>query len=123
MGLIREDVEIVGIGKSKRIAALFDSGARRNYIRRRFEDGETVDDIGFHLYEGRHEAILADESVAIGERVRFTELRLRGRAVPNPQFVILDNLVEEAIIGAGFMQEMGIILDPPNESLRLQPAT
>ena len=82
-----------------------------------------MDDIGFHLYEGRHEAILADESVAIGERVRFTELRLRGRAVPNPQFVILDNLVEEAIIGAGFMQEMGIILDPPNESLRLQPAT
>jgi hypothetical protein len=123
MGLIREEIELVGVEKSKKIAALFDSGARRNYIRRRFEDGESVDDIGFHVYEGAHEAVLADESTAKGVRVRFKELRMRGRVVANPQFVILENLVEDMIIGAGFMQEFGIVLDPPNESLVLRPVS
>ena len=121
MGLIREEIELVGVEKSKKIAALFDSGARRNYIKRRFEDGESVDDIGFHVYEGVHEAVLADESTAKGIRVRFKELRMRGRVVANPQFVILENLVEDMIIGAGFMQEFGIVLDPPRESLELRP--
>jgi len=121
MGFIREEIELVGVEKSKRISALFDSGARRNYIRRRFEDGESVDDIGFHVYEGAHEALLADESTAKGVRVRFKELRMRGRVVANPQFVVLENLVEDMIIGAGFMQEFGIVLDPPNESLVLRP--
>jgi hypothetical protein len=121
MGFIREEIELVGVEKSKRIAALFDSGARRNYIRRRFEDGESVDDIGFHVYEGEHEAVLADESTAKGLRVRFKELRMRGRVMANPQFVILENLVEDMIIGSGFMQEFGVVLDPPRESLELRP--
>ena len=121
MGFIREEIELVGIEESKRISALFDSGARRNYIRRRFEDGESVDDIGFHFYEGLHQAVLADESTAKGLRVRFKELRMRGRVMANPQFVILENLVEDMIIGSGFMQEFGVVLDPPRESLELRP--
>jgi len=54
-------------------------------------------------------------------RVRFKELRMRGRVMANPQFVILENLVEDMIIGSGFMQEFGVVLDPPRESLELRP--
>ncbi len=37
MGTIKEEIELVGTRKSKRIIALFDSGAHRNYIRKMLE--------------------------------------------------------------------------------------
>lgn len=119
MGIIREHIELVGLSGAKTIRALFDSGADRNYVKRRLADGEDAADIGFHVYEGIHRAILANGSVAVGERVRFRELRIRGRRAYDPVFVIMDDLIEDAIIGVRLMQELGIALDVPNETITL----
>lgn len=117
MGLIREEIEIVGTRKTKRILALFDSGAFRNYIREILDDGETPDDIGFHIYEGRHDAILATGDIAPGERIRFKQINIGGLILNNPSFVIMENLSEHAIIGAEVMQDLGISLDLPEERI------
>ena len=49
VSIIREEIEIFGSRKSKKILALFDSGAFWNYINPHLEDDETPDDIGFHI--------------------------------------------------------------------------
>lgn len=118
MGEIREEIEITGIRKSKKIVALFDSGAQRNYIRKILEDGNRVDeDIGFHIYEGIHEPILANTDITIGERVRFKKIYIKERSFEEPEFIIMEKLFVEAIIGANLMQKLGIILDLPNKRI------
>ncbi len=117
MGIIKEKIEIIGMRKSKRISALFDSGAYRNYIRKKFEDGDRAEDIGFHVFEGTHRAILANGDIAMGERVRFKEVRIKERCVNEPSFVIMENLIEDVIIGVELMQKLGVTLDPPNEKI------
>lgn len=49
MGFILHEITLTGTRKTKRFPALLDSGAFRNYVRRVFDDGETVDDVGFHV--------------------------------------------------------------------------
>ena len=58
MGAIREEVKLIGTLKTKKIIALFDTGAYRNYIKRELSDGEIVDSIGFHIYEGIHLSLI-----------------------------------------------------------------
>ena len=117
MGCIREQIVIVGMRKNIKVLALFDSGAYRNYIKRELDDGESPDDIGFHIYEGKHDAIMANGEIAAGERVRFKGVHVKGCNVNEPSFVILDQLSEYVIIGAELMQELGITLDLPNEKI------
>jgi len=117
MGTIKEEIEIIGTRKSKKISALFDSGAYRNYIRKEFEDGDRAEDIGFHVFEGTHRAILANGDIAMGERVRFKEIRVKERCVNEPSFVIMENLIEDVIIGVELMQKLGVTLDLPNEKI------
>jgi len=119
MGFIKEKVELVGTLKRKSIMALFDSGAYQNYTKRVLTDGENIEDIGFHTFEGTQNVILANETIASGEKVRFKEVRIKGYKVNDPQFVIMDNLLEDMIIGASLMQKLGIQLDPPNEKINI----
>lgn len=119
MGTIREEIEITGTRKSKRISALFDSGAYRNYIKKELEDGDRAENIGFHIFEGTHRAILANGEIAVGERVRFKEIRIKEHGVNEPRFVIMENLIEDMIIGVALMQKLGITLDLPNERLEV----
>ncbi|MHC1584641.1 MAG: aspartyl protease family protein [Candidatus Syntropharchaeia archaeon] len=119
MGFVKDSIEIVGINKSKTISALFDSGAYRTYIRKEFTDGESVDDIGFHIFEGVRRVILANSKIEEGICVRFKELKINGKTIKEPQIIIMDNLVEDAIIGALHMQKLGVKLDIPNEKINL----
>ncbi|MFB0556528.1 MAG: aspartyl protease family protein [Dehalococcoidia bacterium] len=120
MGNIREEVELVGTLKSKRLLALFDSGAYRNYVRRTLTDGENIEDVGFHIFEGTHNAILANGDVATGERVRFREARIKQCKVNEPEFIIMDNLLEDMIVGVRLMQRLGILLDPLDEKISIR---
>lgn len=122
MGYIRAEIEIIGTNKSKTIIALFDSGAHRNYLRGELEDGETPDGIGFHIYEGKHDAIMANGELAPGVGIRFKELRINGHTVSEPGFVVMENMYEYAIVGAELMQELGVILDPRNHELTIKPS-
>ena len=118
MGIIRKEIEIIGTRKSKRITALFDTGAYRNYVRREFWDGESIEDIGFHVFEGTHRVLLANGNIATGERVRFKEIRIEERSINEQRFVIMDDLIEDVIIGVELMQHLGVVLDLPNENIR-----
>lgn len=119
MGAIREEIEIVGVRKSKRIQALFDSGAYHNYIKRELTDGENVEDIGFHIFEGVHKARVANGGIVEVEKVRFKEIKIKNCSEKEPEFFIMDDLIEEAIVGVHLMQNFGIHLDPPNERIEL----
>ena len=120
MGVIKEAIEIVGTRKRKKILALFDSGAYRNYIKMVLEDGDRAEDIGFHIFEGTHRAILANGDIAVGERIRFKEIRIKERSVNEPRFVIMENLIEDVIIGVELMQKLGITLNPPDEKIGIK---
>ncbi len=121
MGFIKEFVEIVGTKKGKNLQALFDSGAGRNYIRREFKSGESVENIGYYYSEGIiFNPILADGSKVKGEKVRFKEIKIYEFSVNDPEFIIMDNLIEDVIIGVFFMQNSSISLDPPNEKIEIR---
>jgi len=120
MGAIREEVKLIGTLKTKKIIALFDTGAYRNYIKRELSDGEMVDSIGFHIYEGIHRAILADGSISVGEKVRFKELHIKDLRAKEPEFVVMEDLIEDVIIGVHLMQELVISLDPPNGKIEMK---
>lgn len=122
MGEIREEIEITGIRKSKKIVALFDSGAERNYIRKILEDGNRVDeDIGFHIYGGIHRTILANTDEILGEKVKFKKIHIKERSFEDPEFIVMEKLFVDAIIGSKLMQKLGIILDLPNKRNNYKP--
>lgn len=80
--------------------ALFDSGAERNYIKSILEDGDRVDeDIGFHIYEGIHKPILANTDTVEGEKIRFKEIHIKELSFEEPEFIVMEKLYVEAIIG------------------------
>ena len=103
------------------IQALFDSGAYRNYIKRTLTDGETVEDLGYNTYMGIHRVILANNSIVEGEKIRFEEIKIKDFSEKEPEFVIMDNLYEDVIIGAYLMQRFGINLDFSNDKLVIIP--
>jgi hypothetical protein len=117
MGFVRDYVKIIGVNKSKTLIALFDSGAYRTYIRKELSDGDMVDDIGFHIFEGIHRIILANGKIEEGARVRFKTLKIKDKALESPQIVIVDDLVEDVIVGALHMQKLKLKLDVPNEKI------
>ncbi len=117
MGYIKEDIEIIGSRKNKRVNAMFDSGAFSNYIRSTFDDGETPDDIGFPIFEGETSLICANGSTSPAGVIRFDKIRINKFVVNQPRFVMTDTLLFEVIIGAELMQMLGIVLDPKNEKI------
>lgn len=120
MGYIKEEIEISGIFKKKKIYALFDSGAYSNYIRRELGDGETVEDIGYHIFEGQYNVILANGGLAKGERVCFQSLSIKGHKTSNPTFIILNTMTSEVIIGAALMQSLGVTLDFSTDKIEMK---
>lgn len=120
MGSIKEEVKIVGTFKTKRIEALFDTGAYRNYIKRELSDGDTVESIGYNTYEGEQRVILADMRESKGEKIRFKELRIKSLSEKEPEFIIMDNLLEDVIIGVYLMQKLCISPDPLIEKITIR---
>ena len=117
MGRIREEIELTGTSKCKKILALFDTGAAQNYIRRELTDGDNVENIGYHIFLGEHRAILANGDIALGEKVRFKAVNIKEHKVIEPEFIIMDNLTEDSIIGVNLMQRLRVTLDLSNEEI------
>jgi predicted aspartyl protease len=120
LGSIKEEVKIVGTLKTKSIKALFDTGAYRNYIKRELSDGDTVESIGYNTYEGEQRVILADMSESKGEKIKFKELRIKSLSEKEPEFIIMDNLLEDVIIGVYLMQKLYISPDPSIEKITIR---
>ncbi len=120
MGTIRIPIEIISTRSHKRVNALVDTGARRNYLPKTFRDGEDVDSIGFREFLGHHTAILANQKLAQGYRVMFDDLVLADVHLSNPAFVVLDQLVDDAIIGTGLMQQLRMIINLGNDEVQVK---
>ena len=121
MGKIWQDIEIIGSRKNKIVTALFDSGAYFNYIRsENIYDKETPDDIGFHIFEGTKESITANGKFVSVDWIRFKRLRINQLVINEPRFLIMKNLTWDAIIGAELMQQCGIKLDLPRETILIR---
>ena len=113
MGLIIKEIGILGSkNKFKRLKALFDTGATRNYISNHFSDNESVDDIGIIEYKGKDFVIFPDGFEKMGSIISFKLLKVENIPLENPEFFLLDMKMYDVIIGALLMQEMGIILNP-----------
>lgn len=111
MGFLWEKITITGTRKTKNLRALLDSGAARNYIRKTLNDNDKVGDLGYRAYLGKQHVTLPDERNIPSIRVIFDNVKIRDSTFWNVEFLVLDTLIHEVILGSNFLQEMGIILD------------
>jgi len=105
LGRISKSVELVGLFQEKKLEAMFDTGARNNFLPRNFNDGSSVEDIGYKEFLGTHDFMLANNTITKGTIVKFDEVIIEGLRIKEPYFVILDNLLEDVIIGTRLMQD------------------
>lgn len=120
LGFLFEEITITGTRRTKNLKALFDSGARRNFIRKSFSDKDKVDDLGYRAYLGKKHVILPDERNTPTMRVIFDNIKVRGLICWNVEFLIMDKLIHDVILGSGFMQEQGVILDLSEHKIELR---
>ena len=110
MGRVSKTIELFGVYKSKKIEAMFDTGAKNNFLPSIFKDGETIEELGFKEFFGTHSFFMANESITKGDIVQFNEIRIDNLKIKDPIFVILDQLVEDAIVGTKLMQDNQAII-------------
>ncbi len=114
MGLIIKEVGILGSkNRYKKLKALFDTGATRNYISESFNDKETIDDIGIVSYHGQDFVIFPDGFKKEGEIISLKLLKINGvEPIKQPKFFLLDMKMYDIIIGAKLMQQLRMVLNP-----------
>jgi len=110
MGRISTDMELTGFFKSKAVEAMFDTGASNNFLPSLFRDGSSVEEIGYKEYLGSHEFFMANHANVMGDVVKFDRIIINGLKIKDPIFVILETLVEDAIIGTRLMQDCFAVL-------------
>lgn len=113
MGVIYKRVEIAGDKGRKRVTALFDTGASASFVRRAVVDKiATIVKIPvpwtFRLGDGKAH-LRTDRAV-------YVVLRFN-RATFYHTLVVADDLADELILGADFMQRWKVKLDPEREEI------
>ncbi|MBU2615836.1 MAG: aspartyl protease family protein [Nanoarchaeota archaeon] len=115
MGRIFKEVKIAGaVGGYKKFIALFDSGATHNYIGERFLNTSGVIEYG---EESEHTAV--GNNLVKCRRIKLKSLRIRNRAIVEPEFYSIGRDGTEVIIGAKTMQKLKIILNPAIKEISL----
>src|SRR5438445_551430 len=117
MGKVTHPIEIVGYNTTRKLVAMFDTGASNNFLPSIFSDGDKAEDIGFKEFLGTREFFMADETTTKGDVVKFDMLKIENMKIKEPIFVILDNLVDEAIIGTHLMQVLGLKIDMKSDKI------
>ncbi len=114
MGLIIREVGLLGSkNKYKKLKALFDTGATRNYISEEFLDKDTIDDIGIVEYKGKEFVTFPNGFEKEGSIINLKLLKIDNKhPVEKPEFFLLDMKMYDVIIGAKLMQKLGLILNP-----------
>jgi predicted aspartyl protease len=115
MGLIYKDLEFVGTKGSKVMRVLMDTGASESFLRE--SEAQAITDlfqspVSVMVELGKGFVAVAELAIAAvnldGHRVHWT-------------FYVLEDLTEEAVIGADFFQRWKIKLDPATEDLIVDP--
>jgi hypothetical protein len=110
MGYIKKEIEIIGLNRSKKLEALFDSGAGGNFVREIFRDGVSAEDLGFIRYRTTKKITLADSRTKIAEIVAFPKLVIDNVPIEKPEMLVMKDLSYDVILGSYLMQRMGINL-------------
>lgn len=123
MGEIRAKIELIGYNKSRYLDALLDSGAYRNYIKKEFNDGRSIQDIGYHTINEDFYVTLADGTEKKAIRARVKGLKIDEAIYQEPEIIIVDNLSDaDIILGYLIMQELDIVLFPDEERYEVRRA-
>ena len=122
MGKIIKEIGLLGSKDNFiRLNALFDTGATINVIKKRFDNGGSIDDIGIIEYLGWGQLILANGMDIKAQKIKLKLLKLLGAGnkdpIKEPEFFLLDELIYDVIIGAKLMQQLGIILNPSKKEI------
>jgi len=117
MGKIKKEIEIVGSKRSKKIEALFDSGANVNVVRSIFSDGVSAEDLGFTKYRSPGKIRLGDNRLKKTEFIEFPKLIIDNVSVEKPEMAVMKGLPCDVIIGAYLMQRVGINLNLTEEQI------
>ena len=117
MGRIFKNVNIAGaIGGYKKFTALFDTGAKDNYIREEFFNGTTLFDLGIIEYREPELRLMANGSLDSCQKIKLKSLKipigLKKKVIIEPEFLILKDASHDVIIGAKTMQKLKISLYP-----------
>lgn len=117
MGYIKKEIEIVGLKRSKKLEALFDSGAGGNFVREIFRDGVNTEDLGFIRYRIFGKIRLVDSRIRKAEIIAFPKLIIDGVSVEKAEMMVMKNLPCDIILGSYLMQSMGINLKLREEQI------
>lgn len=117
MGLIVKEVEISGDQGSKRVKALFDSGASLSLIRRSAMQDVATEvkmprPVSFQLGDG--EGQLATDKWAP------LLITVKGLGISD-NVVVVEKLAEDLIVGAGTLQKWRVKLDLENDDVLIDP--
>ena len=116
MGLMVKEHNVSGTRRSDTARILYDSGASASFIRRDLADllgdtGPTVNPLQFVMADGQE--LTADQTINL-------EIEMNGITVEH-RFLVLDDLLEEILVGADLMQKWKISLDLENETVNIDP--
>ncbi|TKJ17783.1 hypothetical protein CEE44_04610 [Candidatus Woesearchaeota archaeon B3_Woes] len=114
MGQIKKDIVVLGSNnKGKKLRALFDTGATRNYINENFiETNGTIYDIGINEYHKKCDVIFVDGTERQGQIIKLELLNIEGFQIKKPKFCLFNMTSCDVIIGAKLMQQLKIVLNP-----------
>ena len=117
MGLIIKEVEIAGDKGTKKVRALFDSGASLSLIRQ-----TVVQDVATEVKMPRQVAFqLGDgESQLTTQKWVPLLITVKGLGISD-NVVVVGKLAEDLIIGAGTLQKWRIKLDLENDDVLIDP--
>jgi len=116
MSIITEFIEIIGTNGSKKVEALIDTGAEGNYIdRRRFNEFEKIGTLGFHE---TYVSLPGSRQKQFKPAFIFKEVKIRNAILSEPEFIFVDSLDYDAIIGVEVLQIMGFLVDMREHQLK-----
>lgn len=120
MTYIKKEIEIIGARESINLNAMFDTGAQKNYLPCKFKNGMNAEDLVYNEFLGKEQIKLGNNTRVSGYFVKYDCLKLLGKQIKNPEFVLLQDLNHDAIIGNNLMQELKLVLDMEKSEITIK---
>ena len=121
MGFIIKSCSVTGGKGNSVVQALFDTGAGASFVRQDIAEriGNVVEVPG-----GPEQFTMADETFSLSADKEVSLRVAIGDVRPlRFNFLVVDTLAEEMIIGVDMMQRWKIKLEPENEAVSIDPRT
>jgi len=116
MSINTEFIEIIGTNGSKKVEALIDTGAEGNYInRRRFNEFEKI---GILNFRETYVSLPGSREKQFKPAFIFKEVKIRNAILSEPEFIFVDSIDYDAVIGVEVLQTVGFLIDMKTDRLK-----